>query len=1013
MQETVLIALLLLINNIAGAQAICDTTGATVQPACATSDAFVGTQTTLGAFYTWAKDGRVKKGPVAGDGGAISLPFAINSAADAGYYTIEQNIDGIVTCATTIHVLYNPLPVAQILTGGGPLCNGGRVLSVSNSEAGVTYELFNGESGPLLSHISSTGGPFNFDPVYQPGNYRVKAYKTGCSAFEGSAIYFGSVDVSMNLVKPTINFTNTNSISLTWNGGGNYIIEYGPPGFSPGYDGTAGSPNSVIINASNAIVNINSLPAGSKYDIYVRQQCSSGEYLTSLKVSAATDCNNVTSFPYVQGFEGMPFYEIPACWAGATTVSDFLIFNGNSNTGTYYLYGFNGSIILPRMTLTGAQRLKFFVRGNSLPGSYKIKLSTGNNNPASFITTLLTDTVVATTFSERIVNLNGYTGPVYLSLQMESGSLAFDDFVIENVPACPGASLLRVTQVGTNSSIINWRGNGTYVIEYGIAGFTPGNGATPGIGGTIINNATSPLSISGLAINSSYDVYVRQNCTGAGNGYSANSPKTNFTTMASCTSAIPLNACVNTTANISEGTGALNFGGNYPTNSTGTATPGKEILYSFTPPATGVYYVEIVSNNAFLGVSFLYKQQADGCTNKGWTGIVGQVPAAGSKHPIGLLQAGTTYYLMVDNETQGATNTVFKICKANVVSNFFSGCYTNLSGLNSNIPAFSPKKEYILDNGNLVAELDFSNTATAPGFVSYAVNLHSGGSARRDNNNVEYLSRDFTIKTTGQISGAIGLKLFFQDSELQQLINEPNDGNADVNDVNGLRVSRTAERNCNYAGNNGPNTAGEWITATSAGTYDANAYYVQVNARGLGTFYLHGGNSALIPADMSVCPGTIVLMSTADLGTGFSYQWQVDDGAGYVDIGNVNYYSGTNTKNLVLIRPPTSFYGNKYRCISTGPGGPVISTPITLKFSMEWKGSVDDDWINPRNWVCANQNDQETYRVPDGNVDVLIPEFTPYSPVVRKNASCRSLNVAPNQSLTLAPNRTLIITGHQ
>ncbi|MBC7849948.1 MAG: hypothetical protein H7Y31_09430, partial [Chitinophagaceae bacterium] len=66
---------------------------------CPTAEAAVGTQTSLGATYNWFKDGKVKRGPIAGDGGAVSINFPINSIDDAGFYTIEQTVNGVTTCA--------------------------------------------------------------------------------------------------------------------------------------------------------------------------------------------------------------------------------------------------------------------------------------------------------------------------------------------------------------------------------------------------------------------------------------------------------------------------------------------------------------------------------------------------------------------------------------------------------------------------------------------------------------------------------------------------------------------------------------------------------------------------------------------------------------------------------------------------------------------------------------------------------------------------------------------------
>ena len=78
---------------------------------------------------------------------------------------------------------------------------------------------------------------------------------------------------------------------------------------------------------------------------------------------------------------------------------------------------------------------------------------------------------------------------------------------------------------------------GTYIVEYGAEGFTPGTGATAGTGGTIISSATSPTALTGLSATTTTDVYVRQDCGGT---YSSNSAVRKFIPGDVCANAIDL-----------------------------------------------------------------------------------------------------------------------------------------------------------------------------------------------------------------------------------------------------------------------------------------------------------------------------------------------------------------------------------------------------------------------------------------------------------------------------------------
>lgn len=79
--------------------------------------------------------------------------------------------------------------------------------------------------------------------------------------------------------------------------------------------------------------------------------------------------------------------------------------------------------------------------------------------------------------------------------------------------ACPSPVSLQATNIGQTTAQLKWTstgGNGSFKVEYGPSGFTPGSG-------TIINGATSPVNISNLTSQTTYQFYVQQNCGVNGN----------------------------------------------------------------------------------------------------------------------------------------------------------------------------------------------------------------------------------------------------------------------------------------------------------------------------------------------------------------------------------------------------------------------------------------------------------------------------------------------------------------
>lgn len=148
-----------------------------------------------------------------------------------------------------------------------------------------------------------------------------------------------------------------------------------------------------------------------------------------------------------------------------------------------------------------------------------------------------------------------------------------------------------------------------------------------------------------------------------------------------------------------------------------------------------------------------------------------------------------------------------------------------------------------------------------------------------------------------------------------------------------------------------------------------------------------------VPVNTVLCPG-----GSASLGAYFfpaTYQWQRNDGSGYVDISDNEFYAGTNTYLLKLKNIPSDWYGYQFRCV-TSVGN---SDTYVLRFANGWTGAQSDAWENPANWSCGT--------VPDKNTDVYIS----YSNVViNSNVTVRKLVVNLTSLLTVKPGNTVTIT---
>jgi hypothetical protein len=181
-----------------------------------------------------------------------------------------------------------------------------------------------------------------------------------------------------------------------------------------------------------------------------------------------------------------------------------------------------------------------------------------------------------------------------------------------------------------------------------------------------------------------------------------------------------------------------------------------------------------------------------------------------------------------------------------------------------------------------------------------------------------------------------------------------------------------------------PNSA---ITIVDLGTM----YSLDIDVTGFSGFYI-GGNNAMI----NICPGsTITIPSNI---SGATYQWQVDNGAGFANITNVAPYSGTGTSSLAITSAPSSIYGYIYRCVVNGG---TFSQSYTVKINASWNGTVSTAWENAANWSCG--------ALPDLNTDVIVNANKPNYPRLNSNTSIRTLKANPGATVTITTGFNLTI----
>lgn len=85
------------------------------------------------------------------------------------------------------------------------------------------------------------------------------------------------------------------------------------------------------------------------------------------------------------------------------------------------------------------------------------------------------------------------------------------------------------------------------------------------------------------------------------------------------------------------------------------------------------------------------------------------------------------------------------------------------------------------------------------------------------------------------------------------------------------------------------------------------------------------------PSNATVCDGATTIFSISASGSGLSYQWQVDDGSGFVNVPASPPYSGDTTATLNITGTTFSFDGYSFQCIVGGVCAPsVTSSSVSL-----------------------------------------------------------------------------------
>ena len=379
-----------------------------------------------------------------------------------------------------------------------------------------------------------------------------QAYRISFSNYMGTAKHIaiamtdnmsGSVyidDIEVNIIRScspathvTANAVGPYSADIVWDStdATEYVVEYGPTGFSHGSGNTVS-----VFNDHH--VTLTGLTPNTAYDVYVATICYGDTANWSLLYTFRTNCLTIDTLPYTTSFEDIPsswasdmssnFYP---CWTRANSTASYqsvYIADAYPHNGSYginwYCNSYDQSfplIALPEIDTASINldtlQLSFWAKRSSYTYNDDPTIAIGIiSNPSSVATFQAIDTITISNSDDwnlYVIPLTGHTySGNHIALQSipTSGNWTayLDDFTIEPAASCPFVGNLNATASSSTSALLTWSERGT-ASQYEVA-FDTSATATPTSSLTVYDTTAN---VTGLTTLTRYYFWVRAVCS--------------------------------------------------------------------------------------------------------------------------------------------------------------------------------------------------------------------------------------------------------------------------------------------------------------------------------------------------------------------------------------------------------------------------------------------------------------------------------------------------------------------
>lgn len=361
----------------------------------------------------------------------------------------------------------------------------------------------------------------NPDPASPPA-----ANFDGLAAFVPNVIFDGISQACPNPFNVVASAATTTGATINWEVLGSEtaweVLALPASSPAPG-SSTSGTPVS-----GAPTYDFTTLTDGTVYKAYVRANCGGGSYSGWVSsANFATLCLPFSGFS--ENFDTTALGTAPLCWnaievSGNTsfTTVGVVSYNVASTPNAFELYNSNfttGDLILVSPPLAGLAGGTYRVRFKAI-GATGYTLSVGTMTDSADPSTFseVQSFSLGNTFTSYIVEFTGGGGDFIAFRHGMSGTfqtIHIDDVIWEPIPSCAdiATSTLGYSGVTNSGATITWEAGGSETAwQYVLGGATDTNPNTL----TPVAVSTNPtVTLTGLASNTPYKVWVRSDCGGS------------------------------------------------------------------------------------------------------------------------------------------------------------------------------------------------------------------------------------------------------------------------------------------------------------------------------------------------------------------------------------------------------------------------------------------------------------------------------------------------------------------